>query len=241
VTADSRQVIPGWYGKLPSLGDFASRRLEGEFIPTWDAWLQVVLQATRGSFGESWLDSYLTMPIWRFVLLPGLVGPNGWAGVLMPSVDRVGRHFPLTLVVPLSSYAAAAHAVFRGADWFGRLEEAALGALDPMRGLDEFDLSVVDRAFTVPQSADLEDSNAAAPRRLPSAEEGFESMTQAEALRAWGRYAGWNGLWWTRGRMDGDPLMLTCGGLPTSQEFGWLLQSSLSPAGRLDAAANADA
>ena len=31
------------------------------------------------------------MPIWRFVLLPGLIGSNGWAGVLMPSVDRVGR------------------------------------------------------------------------------------------------------------------------------------------------------
>ena len=70
MTADSIHVIPGWYGKLPSLGDFASRRLEGEFIPAWDAWLQKVLQATRTALGEGWLDSYLTMPIWRFVLLP---------------------------------------------------------------------------------------------------------------------------------------------------------------------------
>jgi type VI secretion system protein ImpM len=241
VTADSHQVIPGWYGKLPSLGDFASRRLEGEFIPTWDAWLQAVLQATRSSFGEGWLDSYLTMPIWRFVLLPGLVGPNAWAGVLMPSVDRVGRHFPLTLVVALSSYTAAAHAVFRGADWFGGLEDTALGALDPMRGLDEFDQSVVDRAFTAPQTADLENSNGGAPRRLPSAEEGFELLAKAEALRAWGRHAGWNGLWWTRGRVDGDPLMLTCAELPTAEEFGWLLQSRLSPAGRPDTVAGADA
>src|SRR5262249_53859270 len=92
VTADSRQaipgqLIPGWYGKLPNIGDFASRRLESQFISAWDAWLQEVIQATRGDLGESWLDCYLTMPIWRFLLLPGLVGPSGWAGVLMPSVD----------------------------------------------------------------------------------------------------------------------------------------------------------
>ncbi len=103
MTAESSQAIPGWYGKLPHLGDFASRRLPGEFIRTWDVWLQEVLQATRASLGEAWLDCYLTMPIWRFVLLPGLVGPSGWAGVLMPSVDRVGRQFPLTLAVALPS------------------------------------------------------------------------------------------------------------------------------------------
>lgn len=230
MTADSIHVIPGWYGKLPSLGDFASRRLEGEFIPTWDAWLQKVLQATRTALGEGWLGWYLTMPIWRFVLLPGLVGSNGWAGVLMPSVDRVGRQFPLTLVASLSSYAAVAHAVFHGAEWFAGLEETALGALDTMRGPDDLDQSLVDRSFATPQSGDLDASDGGAPRRLSSADEEFELLAKAEALHAWGRHAGWNGLWWTRGRVDGDPLMLTCAELPTAEEFGWLLQSRLTPA-----------
>ena len=49
MTADSIQVIPGWYGKLPSLGDFASRRLGADFIPPWDAWLQEVIHATRNT------------------------------------------------------------------------------------------------------------------------------------------------------------------------------------------------
>lgn len=228
MTAESSQAIPGWYGKLPNLGDFASRRLPGEFIRTWDAWLQEVLQATRASLGEAWLDCYLTMPIWRFVLLPGLVGPSGWAGVLMPSVDRVGRQFPLTLAVALPSDAVAAHAVFEGADWFADLEDAALGVLDPTRGPDDLDRALADRAFTPPVIVEL-DGSAGAMRRLPSTE-GFELLAKAEALRAWGRDAGWNGLWWTRGRVDGDPLMLSCSGLPTAEEFGGLLQSRSCPA-----------
>src|SRR5262245_54264909 len=87
VIGESGAVIPGWYGKLPSLGDFARRRLPDTFIQPWDLWLQEVIHATRTSMGGTWQEYYLTMPIWRFALLPGLVGPSGWAGVLMPSVD----------------------------------------------------------------------------------------------------------------------------------------------------------
>jgi type VI secretion system protein ImpM len=66
VTADPHHPIPGWYGKRPSLGDFVTRRLPVEFVTTWDAWLQDVLQATGTALGEGWLDCHLTMPIWRF-------------------------------------------------------------------------------------------------------------------------------------------------------------------------------
>jgi type VI secretion system protein ImpM len=217
------QAMAGWYGKLPGLGDFASRRLPDEFIHAWDAWLQDVLRATRGALGEGWLDCYLTMPIWRFVLLPGLVGPTGWAGVLMPSVDRVGRQFPLTLALSLPSYVAAAHAVFSGGQWLAGLEEAALSALDPTRGPDDLDRALADHGFTPPTIEEL-DGSGPALRRLSSAG-AFEVLAEAEALRAWSRQGGWSGLWWTQGRVDGDPLMLTCAKLPVSEEFAWLLES----------------
>ncbi len=230
MTVDSSQVIPGWYGKLPSLGDFASRRLPGEFVRAWDGWLQEVLQATRPALGGGWLDCYLTMPIWRFVLLPGLVGPSGWAGVLMPSVDRVGRQFPLTLAVALSSYAATAHAVFEGGGWFAGLEDAALSALDPTLGVEDFDRALAQHAFSLARIEEP-DGSGGSMRRLSSAE-GFMTLAQAEALRAWGGRAGWNALWWTQGRVDGDPLMLTCAGLPSAEEFGWLLESRSSSGGQ---------
>ena len=94
-------TIAGWYGKLPCLGDFASRRLDAEFITPWDAWLQRCIATSRQQLGEQWLDIYLTSPMWRFILAPGICGERACAGVLLPSVDKVGRYFPLTFALPL--------------------------------------------------------------------------------------------------------------------------------------------
>jgi type VI secretion system protein ImpM len=223
VTEEPRAAIPGWYGKLPSLGDFAARRLPVEFVKAWDAWLQEVIPATRAALGEAWLDSYLTMPIWRFVFLPGLVTPSGWAGVLMPSVDRVGRHFPLTVAVELPSHASAAHAVFEGADWYAGLEDAALAVLDPTRGADDFDSALAGSVLVARPSA--EPDGAIRPLRTLPSVEAFGPLAEGEALRAWSESTGWRALWWTRGRVDGDSLMLGCAGLPTAEEFAWLLES----------------
>src|SRR5665213_103834 len=99
-------TIPGWYGKLPSLGDFASRRLEADFIEPWDLWLGEAIQAQRDSMGDAWLDAYLQSPPWRFILMPGVLSEFDpgliLAGVLMPSVDRVGRYFPLTIAASIA-------------------------------------------------------------------------------------------------------------------------------------------
>ena len=99
--ASEFEGVPGWYGKIPYLGDFASRRLSQQFILEWDNWLQHSMTASRTMLGPDWLDTYLMSPIWRFVLLPGVIGESVWAGLLMPSVDKVGRHFPLTIAIPL--------------------------------------------------------------------------------------------------------------------------------------------
>jgi type VI secretion system protein ImpM len=131
-------VAPGWYGKLPAIGDFAARRLPAEFVARWDEWLQAGLAASRAQLGERWLDLYMNAPIRRFVLGPALLGPATWAGVLLPSVDRVGRHFPLTIATPLAGGAAAAALDA----WFATIEPLALGALDLDASLDAFDATV---------------------------------------------------------------------------------------------------
>jgi type VI secretion system protein ImpM len=230
VTESAGGSIPGWYGKLPSLGDFASRRLPVEFLKPWDAWLQDVIPAARAALGQGWLDTYLTMPIWRFAFLPGLVGQSGWAGVLMPSVDRVGRHFPLTVAMAMPSYAATAHAVFEGADWFAGLEDAALSVLDPTRSVDDLDGALAQSVLAVWPTSDHDGS--VGPLRALSSVEAFGPLAEGEALRAWTESTGWKGLWWTRGRVDGESLMLGCGGLPTTEEFARLLEgrSSRAPA-----------
>jgi type VI secretion system protein ImpM len=217
-------AVPGWYGKLPSLGDFATRRLPHDFVQPWDAWLQEMLRLTRIMLGTGWEERYVTMPIWRFALLPGLVGTNGWAGVLMPSIDRVGRAFPLTIAAALPGGSAVAHALFDAAGWFDDLEGAALTALDTTRGPDDLDALVLPTALALPDHRDSLDgpSRDEAVRWLHSIEH-FPRVARAEALDAWSRHAGWSGLWWTRGRVGARAAMLASAGLPTGDEFRRLI------------------
>ena len=124
---------PGWYGKLPTLGDFAQRRMDAGFLAAWDAWLAAGLLDLQRRLGAGWLDAYLASPSWRFVLapgaLPGAPGTQAWAGVLMPSVDRVGRYFPFSLVLPLATLPASVEDQRTLWAWLARLDDLAADAL----------------------------------------------------------------------------------------------------------------
>lgn len=88
----------GFFGKIPARGDFVRSGLPGSFINPWDSWLQSVLPESRAVLGDGWLSAWLEAPVWRFLIHPGICGSAAVLGVFMPSVDRVGRHFPLTCV-----------------------------------------------------------------------------------------------------------------------------------------------
>ena len=94
----------GFYGKIPSLGDFVTRSLPRDQIGVVDEWMQEGLFALR-SISESWLDSYLVSPVWQFVLPAGMWSAAPLCGLLMPSVDRVGRYFPFFTCAPMSALA----------------------------------------------------------------------------------------------------------------------------------------
>src|SRR5260370_19714540 len=89
---------PGFFGKLPSHGDFVSRRLPPAIIAVWEAWLDAGLERSRELLGQGWLEGYLSIPIWRFAVSAGCCGDPSVAGVLMPSLDRVGRYYPLPIL-----------------------------------------------------------------------------------------------------------------------------------------------
>src|SRR5436190_512470 len=100
--------------------------MDNDFDPTPGFFGKVM---THGDFVSRWLDTYLTSPIWRFVLAPGVCDNRAWAGVLMPSVDRVGRHFPLTIAAGATSDGAILDWVGSGKEWFDQLEDLALSSL----------------------------------------------------------------------------------------------------------------
>lgn len=123
-------VSVGFFGKLPSLGDFVGRDVEPGTMETWDRWLQVAMSASREVLGERWLDLYLTAPIWRFFAHAGVLEELPVAGVLFPSVDRVGRNFPFTVFARLPARAAGLVVADRCAGWFDRVEDLLLAHLD---------------------------------------------------------------------------------------------------------------
>ncbi|WP_206077501.1 type VI secretion system-associated protein TagF [Massilia sp. HP4] len=125
--------VPGVFGKLASQGDFVARRLSPDFVQGWDAWLQAGMLDGRARHGKAWLGRYLQAPVWRFALAPGVCGRAAMAGVLLPSVDRVGRYFPLTLAAACAPPATSNQA------WFDRVADLAVCAMCgdlPLAGLD---------------------------------------------------------------------------------------------------------
>lgn len=136
-------MSPGLYGKLPSQGDFITRRLPWEFTSGWDEWLQAGMQHAKRGLGDRWLSCYLTAPIWRFQLAPGVLGQCGWLGFWFSSVDRVGRHFPLTIAAPLPDAWRHRYALLELDAGLTTWEDAALEALNPQLRLDVFD-SLID-------------------------------------------------------------------------------------------------
>ena len=115
----------GFCGKLPSRGDHLALGLPRSFTVPWNAWLDATLPAVRAELGESWRDCWMEAPIWHFALPGGQCGPACVLGVWMPSTDRVGRLFPLTLAWVGESEAAPVS----DADWRAAAEAAGLAAL----------------------------------------------------------------------------------------------------------------
>lgn len=127
----------GLFGKLPAHGDFISRHLPSSFISVWDEWLQRSVAGSQELQGETWLDNYLTSPIWRFALRSGAVNESAWVGILVPSVDSVGRYFPLTIALSLPSSTNLFEYMTRNFTVFEALESAALSTLQEQLDADE--------------------------------------------------------------------------------------------------------
>lgn len=209
-------AVAGWYGKLPTLGDFASRRLPATFVTAWDDWLRRALAQSRGALGEEWLAVYLTSPAWCFVLTPGalpVAGPGAWAGVLMPSVDRVGRYFPLTLAVPIAVLPANAAGVAGLVDWLAAVRDVALAALD-----EDDDIATLDSrlaALSAPGSVAAPGSRFASHRELVAALCG-------DSTPVWTTADGGRSFWFAED--DAGPILAANRGLPEGDAFVDLLR-----------------
>lgn len=133
----------GFFGKLPGMGDFVQRRLPPDFVAAWDACFEAGVDAARNATGDAWRSEWPQTPLWRFALAPGVCGRTAWVGAMGPSIDRVGRTFPLVLASAVADVADLVAVVRAGNGWFVELERACRGACGPLPlSVDEFDAFV---------------------------------------------------------------------------------------------------
>ncbi len=225
----------GFYGKLLGTGDFVRRDFPADLYARWDSWLQQGLQASRAELGEDWLEAYLSAPIWRFALAPGLAGASAWVGAMMPSVDRVGRYFPLT-VIAASPPAASLFSLARAAEsWLQAIEQPLLDSLDgPGLGADAFAqrLRAVDCKETVhddDHGAELiarQDSLAIHAPRDAEVEQITRAFADTLAAHLLGDPLS---LWWSAGSNRVAPGARLHAGLPQAGDFRRLLHDDVVP------------
>jgi type VI secretion system protein ImpM len=194
-----RDAAIGFHGKIPARGDFVQAGLPRAFTDPWDGWMQRMVAASRTVLGEGWLPAWLEAAVWRFVLSSGICGPGAVIGLWMPSVDRVGRYFPLTLA-----------AVARDADTRGLLREGGgflTVAEDAGRDALENDLPPDELAARLKTAISVPPTNAGADPFLCPAD---------------------GGLWWTEGGPLVSAGAVASEGLPDENTFAAMLVSCSS-------------
>jgi len=214
--------VPGFFGKVTSHGDFVTRRLPPELVAAWDGWLQQCIQTSKEQLGGLWLNHYLTSPIWRFAAAPGVLGVDGWAGVMMPSVDRVGRHFPLMLGAPLAVGCSLLACVSQGRDWYDALEDLARDSLGERFALDAFDRALAALVLAGDGGGAAATSG---PWRLPMGERDAVPEGIADLLLQG------HSIWWSEGSPSVAPSLLVMRGLPAPQSFAAMLDGSWQECG----------
>ncbi len=132
--------VPGfaWYGKLPSVGDFISRRMPYPLQQFWDHLCASGMESLKAGSNASGWDVWRGCPKWAFILpaQPGI--PLSQIGVWAPSCDRVGRNFPFLVTLPLPNDRIGAfmpNAANLGLAWGEVIAQAQMARY----GIDEVD------------------------------------------------------------------------------------------------------
>lgn len=142
----------GFHGKLPTRGDFVTRRVPAATVAVLDDWLEEGIAFGREALGNAWPETFRDGPLWRFAFDAGVAGPRAMTGVMVPSRDRVGRAFPLLVAGPLDPAQGVLAAPLAMAGWLRRAREVALTGRDPDLPFDDFDAAVAALGVPAPDT-----------------------------------------------------------------------------------------
>ncbi len=212
----------GLFGKLPAKRDFVAANAARRFLEVWENWLQAGVATSRQVMGTSWIEAYNRAPIWRF-WLGADIGGEATIGVFMPSIDGVGRSFPLSVFVGEGEASLPPPELEPNDAWCEAAEAALLGALDPSATLEAF----ADKFALLPAPALLPRSAVVAGfRELPEGGVVIRNVDRQISLaflaaRRFGQRRAFasQSFWWTIGGEGFPPVALSAIGLPPSTRF----------------------
>lgn len=224
----------GFFGKLPTTGDFVQRRLPASFTDVWDRHFEQAVSASRTRLGAAWAAAWREAAPWRFVLPPGVCGEQAWAGLTGAASDRVGRCFPMTIAVPLAAPAAIGE-VLRNQAWFAAAERVHGEGQGGTLGVDAFDARVAGLPDPFDPPTELHagvprlDWRAASHWRLPLPLAGVDGSFLAGL---WAQLQALPGLalWWTTGSPRMPPSVLVTRGLPEPEAYAGMLDAACADA-----------
>jgi len=222
----------GFFGKIPGHGDFVDDGLSGTFIAAWDDWLSRILHASQELLGDDWKSLYLSMPIWRFATASGIVDDQAWFGFVMPSVDRVGRYFPLTLAAPLTlAEPLSLLDQDQNQEWFARAEQVALSVLSNNVSNEHLRAELANLGLPENMSANTHRTDIACESGTSGIQiSGTDRRAVVPALCAQlikQRYQN-TSVWWTDQSDTSAATTVICPGLPRPQQFCALMSGDWS-------------
>jgi type VI secretion system protein ImpM len=206
------------FGKLPAKRDFIAVFAPRDFLNVWEPWMQSSVSASRQALGPEWQRAFIAAPIWRFWLGADICGA-AVLGAFMPSLDGVGRYYPLTLFAYADAGAAIPPPDIDAQDqWFVAAEDFLLSTLDE-RAAYEAITDTLDRLApplyraidAVPDGMSTTMNGAvAAPLADAPLAETFASLRAANHVNAYAAAS----FWWTLGGGDFQPVGLCCRRMP---------------------------
>ncbi|MCH8507063.1 MAG: type VI secretion system-associated protein TagF [Ectothiorhodospiraceae bacterium] len=206
--------------------------------------MQSAVAVSREQLADDWTEYYMTSPIWRFALAPGVCGGPGAMGLMIPSVDEVGRCYPLTLAHPGEYPVWAAH--LRGDAWYEEAEHVLLNALRDGMSFSGFMEGLERLAMPGPEPLPVfrTELGAALEQQgwMVDAQLGRSRTETALGLldRVYRRLLGGYSLWWTKGSDHVPACLLVTPGLPGAGQYaamldgnwhqwGWALEQVMEP------------
>lgn len=231
----------GLFGKLPARRDFLAIETPRQFLAIWEPWLQGAMSSSMLTLGNGWKDAFLMTPLWRFWIGDGLCG-SAVAGVLMPSLDGVGRYFPLTVFAAAPEGQAISDPIDAPQDaWYEALEHFCLDQLDPGATFEAMRAGLPE----LPMPATVGRIGFAAPQAVAGAElwlggAGGDSVLPQLAGHERTERLARSSIWWTLGGADHAAAAFRSEGLPDVRLFTGMMTGDYRLAATESAAATDD-